>query len=74
MVSVKVLSKSTGRPLAGCKVSIGYSGFFRGFSPTLYSNSDGEVHFNNDPGDGTVYINGNSAYSGHISGMKIIYI
>jgi hypothetical protein len=74
MVSVKVVSKSTGRPVKAYKVSIGFSGFFRGFSSTAYTNSEGEVHFENDPGEGTIYVNGSSVYKGHISGMKVIYV
>ncbi len=74
MISVKVISKSTGKPIKACKVSIGFSGWTRGFSSKEYTNSDGEVHFNNDPGEGSIYVNGTECFKGHISGMKVIYI
>jgi len=74
MVSVKIISKTTGRPMKSQKVSIGFLGFFRGFSETVYTDSNGETHFNNDPGEGTIYVNGNAVYRGQISGMKYVYI
>jgi hypothetical protein len=74
MVSVKIIYKCSGKPAKDQKVSIGFSGIFRAFSSSSYTDADGEVHFNNDPGEGTIYVNGNSYYKGYISGMKIIYI
>jgi len=74
MVSVKVISKTTGNAMKSQKVSIGFSGFFRGFSETVYSDGNGEANFNNDPGEGTIYVNGNAVYRGLISGMKYVYI
>jgi hypothetical protein len=74
MISVKVVSQRTGKPLKSQKVSIGFSGLFRGFSSTEYTNHEGEVHFDNDPGEGTIFINGRSSFKGRISGLKILYI
>ncbi|NVO03000.1 MAG: hypothetical protein HXX09_09910 [Bacteroidetes bacterium] len=74
MVSVKVAYLSTGKPAKNQKVSIGFSGLFRGFSETAYTNYDGEAHFDNDPGDGIIYINGNPLFKGFVAGMKVIYI
>ena len=36
--------------------------------------SNGEAHFSEDNGDGTIYIGGNAIYKGRIEGRKIIYI
>lgn len=74
MVSVKILYTSTGKPAYNQKVSIGFDGFFRGFSKTQYTDKNGEVHFDNDPGTGTIYINGKNVYEGKIEGMKVLYI
>ncbi|MBK8370363.1 MAG: hypothetical protein IPL20_03095 [Saprospiraceae bacterium] len=74
MISVKVLSKNSGNPIKNQKVCIGFSGFWRGFSSNEYTNQDGEVHFNNDPGEGTIYINGKNSYQGRLAGLKIVYI
>ncbi|MCI0612225.1 hypothetical protein L0244_04475 [bacterium] len=39
-----------------------------------YIDSSGEAHCDVDPGSGKVYVNGSSAYSGHISGRVVVYI
>ncbi len=74
MVSVRIFSKTSGKPLKNMRVCIGFSGFTRGFSPNLYSDNNGEVHFNNDPGEGSIYVNGKEVYKGTISGMRTIYL
>lgn len=74
MVSVKVISKSSSKPVQGASVSIGFSGLTRGISSTEYTNSNGEAHFNVDPGDGTVYVRGNTVKKGYLSGMVVVYV
>ncbi len=74
MFSVKVVDSSTGRAVKGARVSVGFDGFFRGFSNEEYTDSDGEVNFDNENGEGTIYVNGQSKYRGYISGRKVIYI
>lgn len=70
MVSVKVIYTSSGKPATAQKVSIGFEGFFRGFSETQLTDNQGETHFNNDPGNGTIYINGKAVFKGLVAGMK----
>lgn len=74
MVSVKVIYRHTGKPVSGAKVSIGFNGIMRGFSKTQYTDSSGETHFDNDPGTGTIYINGKNVFEGRIEGMKVVYV
>lgn len=74
MVSVKVIYTSSGKPAISQKVSIGFDGFFRGFSETQYADKSGETHFNNDPGNGVIYVNGKASFKGYIAGMKVLYI
>ena len=74
MVTVKVVSESTGKPLKGRRVAVGFSSMFRGITSTEYTNSDGEAHFNADPGEGQVYVDGRTAYKGRISGRVIVYV
>ncbi len=74
MVAVIVFFTSSGKPAVGQKVCIGFDGFFRGFSDTEYTDCLGETHFNTDPGEGTIFINGKAIFKGHIAGMKVIYI
>lgn len=74
MISVKVCYKSSGRPCNSAKVTISFDGLLRGTSKTLYSDSDGMCHFDNDPGKGTVYVNGSSRHTGRIQGITVVYI
>ncbi len=74
MVSVKLVSKSSGKPIQGEGVSIGFSGLTRGVSSTEYTNSNGEAHFNVDPGEGKVYVRGSAVKRGYLSGMVVVYI
>ena len=74
MVTVQVVRSSTGKPEKGVRVSISFDGLFRGMSDNVYTGSNGEAHFNNDPGTGTVYVNGSSRFKGKISGRIIVYI
>lgn len=74
MISVKVCCKSSGRPYKGAKISIGFDGLLRGMSKTLYSDGDGMCHFDNDPGSGTVYVDGSARHSGRLQGVTVIYI
>lgn len=73
MVSVKVVSRSSGKPVQGASVSIGFSGL-RGMTSTEYTASNGEAHFNVDPGEGTVYVRGNAVKKGYLSGLVVVYV
>ena len=79
MVSVKVISKGSGKPLKGARAVIGFSGLILGswgggMSSTEYTDSNGEAHFNVSPGDGTVYVNGKAVKKGYLSGMVVVYV
>ena len=74
IVSVKVVSKSSGKPVKGASVSVGFSGLSRGMSSTEYTDYTGEAHFNVDPGDGTVYVRGNAVKRGYLSEMVVVYV
>lgn len=74
MVTVKVVWKDTGKPATDKKVAIGFDGWTRGMTGTEYTDSNGEAHFDADPGSGKVYVNGNTVFTGHISGRVVIYI
>jgi len=49
-------------------------GLLRGFTKYEYTDRDGEVHFDNDNGTGTIYVDGKRVYEGRIEGRKVIYI
>lgn len=74
MFTVKIIDTSSGRPVSGARVSVGFDGLLRGFSDDEYTDYDGEAHFNNDNGTGTIYVNGQARYAGRIEGRKVIYI
>lgn len=73
MVTIKVLSKSTGKPLQGRRVSIGFSGL-RGITSAQFTDSNGDAHFNVEPGQGEVYVDGNTVYKGYLSGRIVVYV
>ena len=74
MFTVRVVSESTGKPMKGRKVSVGFSGWTRGITSAEYTDSDGEAHFDADPGQGEVYVDGKTAYRGRISGRVVVYV
>jgi len=73
MVSVKVSYRSTGKPAKSKRAALGFSGF-RGMSSAKYTDSNGEAHFNVNPGQGKVYVGGKNVYEGYLSGMVVVYI
>jgi hypothetical protein len=74
MISVKVCYQDSGKPAKGVRACIGFSGFFSGMSSEEYTDSNGEAHFDNDPGSGKVYVNGKDVHNGHLSGRVVVYI
>jgi hypothetical protein len=74
MVTVKVIHKSSGKPIKGKKVSLGISGLSGGVTHGEWTNSDGEAHFDVKPNHGKVYVDGSKKHEGHLSGRVIVYI
>lgn len=73
MFSVRVISKSTGNPIKGKRVRVGFDGL-RGMTGEAYTDSNGDVHFDAKPGTGTVYVDHKTAYKGKIEGRIVIYL
>lgn len=74
MITIKVVRSSNGKPAKGEKVAIGFSSIFRGITSSEYTDENGEAHFDADPGEGEVYINGSTKYKGSIKGRVVVYI
>jgi len=75
MVSVKVIREQNGKPEKGAKVALGFDGLFSGgITSDECTDSNGDAHFEVDPGRGKVYINGSTKYEGHLSGRIVVYI
>ena len=39
-----------------------------------YTDESGEAHFDNDPGEGEVYVKGSTEFKGNIRGRVVVYI
>lgn len=74
MFTIKVIEKSTGKPAYYKKVGVIFNGLTRGCAKDQYTDRDGEAHFSEDNGKGTIYIQGSKVFEGEIAGRKIIYI
>jgi hypothetical protein len=74
MFTVQVIESQTGKPAYYKKVAVGFNGLFRGFSKDQYTDRNGEAHFSEDNGEGTIYVQGTKVYEGRIEGRKIVYI
>jgi hypothetical protein len=74
MFTVQVIERSTGKPAYYKRVSVGFNGLFRGFSKDQYTDRNGEAHFSEDNGEGTIYVQGTKVYEGRIEGRKIVYL
>ena len=74
MFTVQVIEKSTGKPAYYKKVGVIFSGWMRGVARDQYTDKDGEAHFNEDNGEGTIYVQGNKVYEGRIEGRRVVYV
>lgn len=75
MVTVKVVSKSSGNPVKGKKVALGIDGLFSGgVTKGEWTDSDGEAHFDVKPAHGKVFVDGSTKHEGHLSGRVVVYI
>jgi len=72
MITVQVISKATGKPLSGKRVYVAFSGLRGGLEG--YTNSNGDVHLNADPGSGEVYVSGSKVHQGYLSGRIVVYV
>ena len=75
MFTVKVVTKKSGKPAERKKVSATFNEILRGGSTgNKYTDSLGEAHFNNQPGIGKVYVDGQPLFEGRLEGRVVIYI
>jgi len=74
MFTIQVIEKTSGKPAYYKKVGVIFNGWTRGCAKDQYTDKNGEAHFSEDNGNGTIYIQGSHVYEGKIEGRKIIYI
>ena len=73
MFSVKVVWKRTGKPAKGMKVGVAFDGL-RGMTRDQCTDEDGNTDFNYDPGPGTIFVSGRTAFKGRIEGRVVVYV
>jgi len=75
MVTVRVISRSSGKPLKGKKVALGISGLLAGgVTRGEWTDANGDAHFEVKPGHGKVYVGGIKEYEGYLSGRLVVYV
>lgn len=74
MFTIQLIDSKTGKPIKNYKVGVIFDGFFRGSTKNQYTDTNGEAHFSEDNGKGTIYVGGKNVYNGQINGRKIIYL
>jgi hypothetical protein len=73
MITIQVFYKSSGKPADGKRVKVFFEGSLRGQSEA-FTNSNGDAHFDVDPGTATVYVSGDRVYHGQVAGRTIVYV
>lgn len=74
MVSVQVIRKSSGKPAEGKKMMVSFDGLSRGVAGNEYTNRNGEAHFDANPGNGKVIVDGSTVHKGRIEGRVVVYV
>jgi len=75
MVTVKVVYQSTGKSAEGRKVSLYVREVFAGgVTPSQYTDSNGEAHFDIESTEGEVYVDGSTKHKGRLAGRIVVYI
>lgn len=74
MFTIQVIESRTGKPVLSKKVGVIFNGWTRGCAKDQYTDKNGDAHFSEDNGDGTIYVQGNKVYEGRIEGRKVIYL
>lgn len=74
MLAIKIKKQKFGKPLKEKRIRVSFYGFLRGHTKDLYTDKEGEAHFDYDNGTGEIYVDGKKLYTGKIEERKIIYI
>jgi hypothetical protein len=75
MFTISVYSSSTGKPLSGKRVSVQSAGLLGGsLGSDQRTNSQGEVHIDHEPVNGTVYVEGRKEHQGRLQGNVKVYV
>jgi len=72
MITVKVYYESSDEPAVGKIVSLGVEELFR--TDSQFTDIDGEAHFNVEPCEGKIFVNGSTAYKGYLKERILVYV
>lgn len=73
MITIQIISRSSGKPIKGVRVGLGFGGLFGTYMPSIYTDTNGDAHFNISPKEGKVYVDGNTKHEGYLSGRVVVY-
>ena len=75
MVTVRVISNSSGKPVKGKKVALGIDALLSGgVTHGKWTDEDGEASFNVEPNYGQVFVSGLTEYEGYLEGTITVRI
>lgn len=75
MVTVRVLSKNSHKPVKGKKVALGIDALFSGgVTKGQWSDSNGEARFDVQPNHGKVFVDGTTRYEGYLSNVITVSV
>ncbi len=72
MITVKVCYESSDEPAIGKIVSLGVEE--QSGADSQFTDIDGEAHFNVEPCEGMVFVNGSIAYKGYLREQIVVYV
>jgi len=72
MFTVQVITTKSGKPATRKRVAVAFDGL-RGVTKDQYTDSNGEVHFNHEPGRGKIFVDGRVEHQGQLSGRIVLY-
>lgn len=75
MFTIKIIYSSSGKPYKGARVAASFDGFFSGgITNDERTDSNGEAHFDSNPGSGKIYVDGREVFRGRIEGRMVVYV
>jgi hypothetical protein len=75
MITVRVVSRSSGKPLKDKKVALGIDALLSGgVTHGKWTDSHGEAHFDVKPNYGKVFVSGSTEYKGYLSGTITVSV
>jgi len=75
MITIKVCYESSSQPAKNKKVAIGVDNLFRGgVTSGEWTDSNGEAHFDIEPCEGKVFVDGSTVHKGYLKGRIVVYV